>query len=329
MQNPTSDFDNPWKEALEQYLPDFLALCFPAIHAAIDWSAPHTFLNAELQQIAREAEGGVVRADKLVQVTRREGGNAAVLVHVEVQSQDKADFARRMYLYNTRAFDHYGLDVASLGMLTDERANWRPRMFRRALWDCSLTFHFPICKLADWRGRTAELEQSDNPFATVLLSHLAAQHTLHDVDGRKGVKIALISRLYHRGYDRQRVISLFRFIDWLLVLPKAVEREVRVVIAQLEQEHNMPYITSVERFAAEEGREEGRAEGRQEGRVEEARQAVLRVVRRRFGAVPAGLEDRLGDVTDLTRLEALHDLTIAAATMDEVWAALGETSAEQ
>ncbi len=141
------------------------------------------------------------------------------------------------------------------------------------------------------------------------------------MDGRKGVKIALISRLYHRGYDRQRVISLFRFIDWLLVLPGAVEREVRVVIAQLEKEHNMPYITSVERFAAE--------EGRAEGRVEEARRAVLRVVRRRFGTVPAGLEDRLGDVADLTRLEALLDVTITATTMDEVWAALGAASAEQ
>jgi len=33
------DFDSPWKEALEQALPDFLALFFPEAHAGIDWRA--------------------------------------------------------------------------------------------------------------------------------------------------------------------------------------------------------------------------------------------------------------------------------------------------
>jgi hypothetical protein len=33
-----SDHDSPWKEALERFFPEFLALLFPAIHAEIDWS---------------------------------------------------------------------------------------------------------------------------------------------------------------------------------------------------------------------------------------------------------------------------------------------------
>ena len=31
-----SDQDSPWKEALERFFPEFLALLFPAIHAEID-----------------------------------------------------------------------------------------------------------------------------------------------------------------------------------------------------------------------------------------------------------------------------------------------------
>ena len=30
------DYDSPWKEALEQYLADCLALFFPAVHADVD-----------------------------------------------------------------------------------------------------------------------------------------------------------------------------------------------------------------------------------------------------------------------------------------------------
>jgi len=36
-QEHPSDFDSPWKEALEQALPGFLAPFFPQTHAAIDW----------------------------------------------------------------------------------------------------------------------------------------------------------------------------------------------------------------------------------------------------------------------------------------------------
>jgi len=36
---PPSDHDSPWKEALEGWFPEFLALLFPAVHAGIDQDA--------------------------------------------------------------------------------------------------------------------------------------------------------------------------------------------------------------------------------------------------------------------------------------------------
>ncbi|MFL5341655.1 MAG: hypothetical protein ACJ8F7_16040 [Gemmataceae bacterium] len=32
-----SDFDSPWKEAMDEYFPAFIELLFPAVHAAVDW----------------------------------------------------------------------------------------------------------------------------------------------------------------------------------------------------------------------------------------------------------------------------------------------------
>ncbi len=65
-------------------------------------------------------------------------------------------------------------------------------------------------------------------------------------------------RLYERGYDRERVLSLFRFIDWLLALPEERERALRQVIMTIQEEQQMPYITSIGATARAEGREEGR-----------------------------------------------------------------------
>jgi hypothetical protein len=63
--------------------------------------------------------------------------------------------------------------------------------------------------------------------------------------------------LYQQGYQRQDVINLFRFIDWLMSLPKNLEQEFWREIRQLEEETRMPYITSVERLGIEQGIEQG------------------------------------------------------------------------
>src|SRR5437660_7743311 len=84
----STDFDSPWKEVLERYVADFLAFFFPQAHAEIDWQRGYTFLDKELQQVARDAALGRRLADKLVQVWRRGGEEAWVLVHIEVQSQE-------------------------------------------------------------------------------------------------------------------------------------------------------------------------------------------------------------------------------------------------
>jgi hypothetical protein len=63
-----NDFDSPWKEALEQALPDFLALFFPGAYAGIDWSRGYRFRDKELQQVVRDAELGRRYAGKLAEV---------------------------------------------------------------------------------------------------------------------------------------------------------------------------------------------------------------------------------------------------------------------
>src|SRR3954468_7774214 len=97
-----SDYDTPWKEALDAYFEAFLAFFFQPIGADIDWSRGHETLDKELQQIMPDAEPGGRYVDKLVKVGRTGGTEEWVLIHIEVQYSTEPDFARRMFTYYYR-----------------------------------------------------------------------------------------------------------------------------------------------------------------------------------------------------------------------------------
>jgi len=309
---PRTDYDSPWKEALEEYLADALALLFPHIHAEIDWARGHLFLDKELQQVVREGDLGRRMADKLIQVWRHGGQDLWVLLHIEVQSQEESEFAQRMFIYFYRLFDRFTHQVVSLAILGDQRAGWRPTAYMMDLWGCALRFSYPIVKLDDYRARRAELEASLNPFATVVLTHLAAQDTHANAPGRQQVKLALTRRLYQSGYSRERVLSLYRFIDWLLELPDALEQAFWQDVQEIEEERAMPYLTTVERRGLEQGREQGREQGK--------RDALRRIAVARFGSLPPALEERIVHANSAA-LDLLLDRVAVAHSLADLGAA--------
>jgi len=79
-----SDYDSPWKEAIEQYFEAFLAFFFPRVHADIDWDKGYEFLNTELERVVRDAVLGRRYADELVKVFLRDGTETWLLIHIEV-----------------------------------------------------------------------------------------------------------------------------------------------------------------------------------------------------------------------------------------------------
>lgn len=265
MTEQRADFDGPWKEVLEDYFQDFLLFFFPDIHTDINWDQGYEFLDKELQQVVRDAAIGTRYGDKLIKVWRAGDEELWVLIHVEVQAQPDSNFAERMFTYNYRLRDRYGKPVASLAVLADERPNWRPHEFRSELWGGSIVFQFPTIKLLDYGQQWQSLENSSNPFATVVMAHLKSQETRDDPELRKQWKFSLTRRLYERGYERQDVLNLFRFIDWVIALPQEFETSFRQDLEEYEREAQMPYVTSVERIAKQEGVREGLLEGLLEG----------------------------------------------------------------
>jgi hypothetical protein len=313
MSDATDNYDSPWKEALEHFFPDFLAFFFPDAYADIDWRRGYQFLDKELKQAVRDAELGRRYADVLAQVWRLGGQEAWVLVHVEVQGQPQAEFAERMYVYNYRLYDKHHKQVASLAMLADEQAGWRPSEFGYELWGCRAGLDFPSVKLLDYQQRWSELEASPNPFATVVMAHLKAQETRRDPAERQGWKLWLTRRLYKLGYDRQRVLDLFGFIDWVLQLPEPQALDFWRQVQEIEEEKRMQYITSVERIGIQQGVQQGVQLGQAD--------LLLRLLSARFKAVPPRLAERVRSLPS-EQMPAVLDVALTAASLDEVAAAV-------
>lgn len=308
------DFDSPWKDILSSYFEEFIAFFFPQANSAIDWSKPYQFLDTELQQIVRDAELGKRIADKLAQVWLNNGESTWVLVHIEIQNQPKSDFAKRMYTYNHRIFDRYDRQVASLAVLSDEQADWKPTQFGYQLLGCEVNFKFPVVKLLDYQQNWQELEESSNPFATVVMAHLKAQETRGQQQERKTWKLSLTRRLYERGYQRQQIIDLFRFIDWVMALPKELEEDFRQQLNVYEEERRMQYVTSIERIGMEKGIQQGIQQG--------ALRMLLHQLQRRFESVPEELQTRLSEYS-VEQLEQLLDVALTVDSLDEFLERLG------
>jgi Domain of unknown function (DUF4351) len=291
---PRADLDGPWKDILRAYFPQAMQFFFPNTAALIDWERSHEFLDKEFIQISKEGELGRRYADQLVKVWRKDGAEFWLLVHIEIQSQSESGFEERMFVYSLRIFDLFRQIPVSLAILCDESDLWRPQRYGADYPDTRLNFEFGVVKLLDWRDRMDELESSNNPFATVVMAHLKVHETKRSSQKRKAWKFRLTRGLYEKGYDRQQILDLYRFIDWVMILPEAVEKEFWQELQTFEERRKVTYVTNAERFGFERGVQEGE------------RSIILRLLTRRIGDVSPELRSQV-QALSLPKLEELGE----------------------
>ncbi|WP_017655250.1 hypothetical protein [Fortiea contorta] len=308
MSEQRTEYDNPWKEIIEDFFPNFLEFFFPTAYAVIDWTKPYEFLDTELQQLEPDAEIGKRLVDKVAKVYLLNGEEAWILIHIEVQSQYEKDFPTRIYIYNYRLFDRHKKRVISLAVLADEERNWRPNKYEYSLGGCSVSLEFPIVKLLDYEAQWQTLEKTTNPFGIVVMAHLRTKATNQNPESRLDWKLRLVRMLFKKGYNREQIIGLFRFIDWIMFLPKELADNFKTELRNDEEAGRMRYVTSIERLAKEEGREEGK--------VETARESIIEVLEVRFGEIPNTIVEKINNINDVNMLKTIHRQAIAIPSLD-------------
>jgi hypothetical protein len=312
-----TDYDSPWKEVIESFFPRFLEYFFLDAYIVIDWERDYEFLDTELQQLEPDAEIGKRLVDKVAKVWLLDGEEAWVLIHVEVQGQYDSNFAERMYTYNYRLFDRHKKQVISLAVLADESESWRPSSYNYQLGGCRVSLEFPVAKLLDYEADWESLEQSTNPFSIVVMAHLRTKATNRNPESRLQWKLSLVRSLFERGYDREYILGLFRFIDWVMVLPEELANNFKTELRSYEEVNRMRYVTSIERLAKAEGIQEGIQEGIEQGILQNARDSVIEVLETRFGEVPNSIVEVVNQIEESVVLKMLHKRAIAIPSVAE------------
>jgi hypothetical protein len=315
-----SDYDGAWKEALRSHFPQFVAKYFPAMHAAIDWTAPLEWLDKEVSQVLGQAHRRSREVDVLVKVRLHSGSEQWILVHLEIQTSYEEGFEVRVSLYNGGLFWVFGKRVVTLVVLADLRESWLPQEDVFQVADFESRLKFPVCKLVtrletDWRGDSSLPVQ-------LARAQIAALRTAGDPEGRYRAKWQLVRGLYELGYNAEQVRELFRLIDWMIHLREDLSMRFEQDLTALEASLKMPYVTSVERIA------EARGEAR--GEVRGSVNLLLRQIRKICGPVPEGVADRVRNLS-LARLETLSEAVMTLRSLPELeaWLDAGDRPTER
>ena len=173
----------------------------------------------------------------------------------------------------------------------------------RAYFPQAITFFFPqTSALIDW---DKSYEFLDKEFQKV--SQDAA------VEQRKVWKVRLTKALYEKGFGRQAVLDLYRFIDWAMILPEAVEREFWQELQAFEEEQRVTYVTNAERFGIEKGIKQGIAQGAEL----EARSLILRQLTRRVGVLSPQKRAQVESLA-LKQLESLGEALLDFSSLTDL-----------
>lgn len=257
MKKFTQETDAPWKYILNKHFKSFMELCWPNRAKEINWNKKPKFLNKELIKITKEVAIGNRVVDKLIEVELTDGDPCCLLIHLELQATKQEDFSKRMFIYRYRLYDWSGgQPVASIAVLLDQDLAWRPSSYIQSVWDSEISIKFPIIKLIDYHEKIPDLEQSTNPFAIIILAQLTALKT-QNVELKLASKLQITKKLYRSGFSSKEVIELFRFIDWVISLPKELEVQFMRNLAKLEKDTGEHFICPAEQIWLEQGIEKG------------------------------------------------------------------------
>ncbi|NVM79867.1 hypothetical protein FHW83_005709 [Duganella sp. SG902] len=315
---PPARYDLPWKIAMAHAFPAFMAFFFADLHAKIDWTKRPRFRDKELAKIGFTDAPDNMVADKLVEVSLRDDNPEWILLHIEVQSQRDTRLSRRILDYNYRIFNEYGRPVTSVVLLADDDPNWRPQAFHHEQLGSVQHLSFGTAKLLDYAMSPDALLASHNPIAWVALAHLRTQQARNNIDELYAAKLQLSRRLFQHRWSRRRILTLFKVINWMMVLPHRYQELYWQAMRQLDKEYKMELMNPLEQMFFNNGMEEGLERGLEQGRKEGALALLERLLTQRFGPLPSAVRSKLAKAS-VAQLTAWADALPQAQSLKQIF----------
>ncbi|MEZ6140807.1 MAG: hypothetical protein R3B84_09570 [Zavarzinella sp.] len=215
------EFDSPWKETLENFLPDIFEILFPQWYPTFDWDAGFRSLDTELRTLLPDSDVGMVRADALFEVGSLLSPTEPVVlfIHFEVQAQRDDRFPERMFDYYCRIRQKYGKNVCSFAILADDDPRWRSEPYDVSVCGTRSYFEFNLVKLLDYADRLDELTAHRSPVGLIVAASIHSLITHGNAQLRFQDKCRLLRQMIQRKLSSDEVWEIMRLLDWLLKLP--------------------------------------------------------------------------------------------------------------
>jgi predicted transposase/invertase (TIGR01784 family) len=274
-----------------------------------------TFIDQELRES---------RSDRLYRMELKAGGPAYVFCLVEHKSAPDARIAWQLLRYMARVWDKIDREAASRGKLPPVVplvvyhgvTEWTaPRCFSGMVEASAemaphlLDFPFEVVDV----GRVDDAELSRQRVLRVGL--LLLKHAMVEANEPSIEVVAAVLEQVKGEPDR----FLSQVLRYIIGSYEQIDKASLVEVlkrAMPEKEKQMLSIAAREWLA--EGRAEGKVEGKAEGKAEGVATALLRVLARRFGDVPAEVRDRVSNAA-IGELEAWLDRAVDAPTVQAVF----------
>jgi predicted transposase YdaD len=296
------DHDRLFKELLTTFFAEFIDLFLPDVARELDRDG--------IQFLDKQIFSDIGRGDRhevdLLAKVRLHGSDAYVLVHVENQSQWRAEFPERMFQYYALIRSKLAVPVYPIAVYSfDLPLSLAPRIYEQRILGLDvLHFAFEAIQLnaLHWRQFVAK----PNPVASALMVKMRI-----DPADRPRVKLQCLRMLATLKLDpaRNRLITVF--MNSYLRLTREEAGVYHSEMQQLAPEEKA-FVLEIENEWTEWGREQGREQGRVEGRVA----LVARLLRRRFGDLPTDLWDRIGRMED-ARVELFAEALLDFKSIEE------------
>ena len=285
-------FDATMKQLLDACAPDW-----------VTWLAPLVGLPATVAVESLDAELSTVQpvADKVFRLQPPATG----LLHIEAQASWDGGFSDRMLLYNVLLHERYGGPVHTVALLLRrDAAGGVTGTVSRAGTDGREYLRFGYTTVRVWELAADQLLAGGLGTATLaLITDDTVPRTQAVVD-RFAERVIRESPTVAKASDLLSCGSLLMGLRYDYAVIDALFKGVQ-------------HMTESSTFQAirNDALVKGRVEGRVEGIALGVQNSVLASLRKRFGAVPPEVEERVRAVTDIARLEAalLQAWDIAAA----------------
>jgi hypothetical protein len=292
--------DQLFRVILERLFEEFLELFFPDIAGKLDFQTLR-FLDKEI--FANVPEGEVREADIVARLQTREGREQLVLVHVEIQLESKADFARRMFHYYSILRLHYGLPVVPIALYLRGGPRTRRAEYREALFDEEyLVFRYQVVALARFR---AEAYVGAGALGAAL-SALMGRGSRHPAE----LRLSMLERIAESPVVEVVKFLLVNVIETYFVLSKDDTEKYLRLLARKENRA----VQDLELTWADKLMEKGR----QAGVIEGKRETLSRQLRVKFGPLPEDVMNRIAAIGTLAELDTYLDRIPTAKSLVEI-----------